>query len=162
MLSAKVRRLLGTFLLLMALLAFVDWIIAASFRGSPGVFSGFTVALCPGNGFAAYCGSLLLLLHLLFVAPIGMGLIINGRRKFMMNRDELVALTNRTSLEINLAFYASIAITMGFIWLSISAFRTSGLPLVLYLAPGVDTLILNVVIVLFVLVSGVTGFVLRK
>ena len=52
----KVRRRLGVFFLIMALLALVEWFLALSFfhLDLPPII-GLVVLACPGNGFAAYC-----------------------------------------------------------------------------------------------------------
>ena len=90
------RRWLGTFFLLIALLLLIDWGIALLFHmfhiGSGvalllrihqihrGVFSGIGMVLCPGNGFAAFCGPLWLLLYFLFVVQVVVAPVFNRTR----------------------------------------------------------------------------------
>lgn len=172
------RRWLGTFFLLIALLLLIDWGIALLFHmfhiGSGvalllrihqihrGVFSGIGMVLCPGNGFAAFCGPLWLLLYFLFVVQVVVAPVFNRTRARRLNQDEPYGLMTRRSREANLVYYASLLNLAGFIYLSLSAFFSSGLPIVAYLQTGTNTTMWTFISALSIPVCGSTGLYLLR
>ncbi len=102
----NVRRLLGVFFLVMALLVSIDLLIVVFAFPGVGVFGGISL-LCPGNGYAAFCGPLWLLLYCLFIVAIVVAPIINLGRSRRLNHAESNRLMSLENLKTNLAFYTS-------------------------------------------------------
>ena len=103
----KVRRRLGVFFLIMALLALVEWFLAiravdvayrlflvlSFFHLDLPPIIGLVVLACPGNGFAAYCTPLGLFAFAVSAGAVVTAVLVNFSRKRLawIGRDSMAA-----------------------------------------------------------------------
>ena len=136
--NVKVGRRLGMFFLIISLLALVEWVSAISaitealitvVPGAPYILHLLYLALsffrhgyppligliglvCPGNGFAAYCAPLSLLVMAVTGAAVVAALLVNFSRKRQLDREGPDGGATQGKLEANLAAYGSLALTV--------------------------------------------------
>ena len=129
----NVRRGLGKFFLVMALLALVEWflrlclsalealrldvpysliLVLRLFHRDLPPLIGLVSPACLGNGFSVYCAPLGIFALLLMVGAIVVALMINFTRKRRLDREGPDSDPTRESRETNLTAYGSLALAV--------------------------------------------------
>ena len=138
---------------MIALVALADWFIALSFFHSDALpLTRLFGLACPGNGFAAYCRPLGLLVFALSAGTVVTALFVNFTRKSRLNADELDRPTTREVLEANLSFYSSFALTVAYAESVVFFFSDSA-----FLGTYIHTTLAKVISPLLALVFLTTG-----
>ncbi len=114
---------IGTFLFVMAGVAFIDWVLILVFIGGVGfgdrvipLTVGLVLLICPGNGYSAFCSPLML--FLLFAAGLAAVICVAVPfiRLLASSHDQPLHATYRSRILAALSFVASVVVTLGFGW----------------------------------------------
>ena len=157
------QRPLGYILIALAILQGLDWLFRLLFGHYPLIgFVSVLGILCPGNGFASYCGLLAVLLYGAYGFAVIAAPLVLGIGRLGLRRNRLSTLLNKQNSVALLTFAMASVNAAVFFGLSIATYLSQGIPFALIDTGGKDYLFLMAMDAMFVPAVGYSGLYLLR